>query len=60
MPQENFNGEVNSEDFWDTVSMEMISFGFLKSMFIMCTSGDKYFSNLRKRENGSIHIFVTI
>lgn len=33
-PHEAYNGEVNSEDFWETLSMERIAAGLLKSKFI--------------------------
>ncbi len=30
-PTETFNGEVNSEEFWETLSMERIATGLLRS-----------------------------
>lgn len=32
---ENFTGEVNVEEFWDSVQLEMISRGFVQSMYIL-------------------------
>lgn len=33
MPPENFNGEVNIEDFWDSVAKHTIARGFLPSEY---------------------------
>lgn len=35
---ENFTGEVNIEEFWDSVRLEMISRGFFPSIYILAIS----------------------
>lgn len=35
-PPESYNGEVNLQDFWDSVSKELLARGFLRSKYERC------------------------